>query len=237
MSAVLPKKASKLEEALLWYHFVPASGPEGRDWYDEYQQSGWEALCQRIDVSVALMRRRQIDAGKALLDQCRAPLEASEARTASRTVAGVAEEAYFGALAYFHYHRGQFAAAQDALDRASDRIAEVVGKAPYLVTFTTKCHDFCLHRARIARGEAHWQDMWSRVQEGREMLAGDRPLCRGDHGATYIADAEAFFEAITPADDIERRALDLLRDRSSMIAAYEKRAVGATMPPGVVIDY
>ena len=237
MSATSPRKATRLEEALLWYHFVPASGPEGRDWYDEYRRSGWEALCQRIDVSVALMRRRKIDAGKALLDECRAPFEAPEARSASRTVAGIAEEGYFGALAYFQYHRGQYDAARDALNNAANRIAEVVAKAPYLVTFTTKCYDFCLHRARIARGEAHWPEMWTRVQEGREMLAGERPLCRSDHGATYIADAEGFFQAITPADDLERRALDILRDRNSMIATYEKRALGATMPPGVVVDY
>lgn len=237
MSASLSRKATRLEEALLWYHFVPASGPEGRDWYDEYQRSGGEALCQRIDVSVALMRRRKIDAGKSLLDECRAPLQALEARPSSRAVAGVAQEGYFGALAYFHYHHGQYDAARDALDSASDRIAEVVARAPYLVTFTTKCYDFCLHRARIARGEAHWQEMRTRIQEGREMLAGERPLCRGDHGDTYIGDAEAFFQAVTPADDIERRALDLLRDRMSMIATYEKRALGATIPPGIVVDY
>jgi len=79
--------------------------------------------------------------------------------------------------------------------------------------------------------------MRTRIQEGREMLVGERPLCRGDHGVTYIGDAEAFFQAVTPADDIERRALDLLRDRTSMIATYEKRALGATMPPGIVVDY
>lgn len=222
---------------MLWCHFVPASSPEGRDWYDEYRRSGGEELCQRIDVSVALMRRRKVDAGKALLDECRAPLEAPEARSSSRAVAGVAEEAYFGALAYFHYHHEEYDAARHALDCAADRIAEVVARAPYLVTFTTKCYDFCLHRARIARGEARWQEMRTRVQEGREMLAGERPLCRGDHGATYIGDAEAFFQAVTPADDIERRALDMLRDRTSMIATYEKRALGATIPPGIVVDY
>src|SRR5579872_1610040 len=99
MSVSFPRKATRLEEALLWYHFVPASGLEGRNWYDEYRRSGGEALCQRIDVSVALMRRRKVDAGKALLDECR---EALEARSSSRAVAGVAEEGYFGALAYFH---------------------------------------------------------------------------------------------------------------------------------------
>lgn len=237
MSATFSRKATRLEEALLWYHFVPASGPEGRDWYDEYRRSGGETLGQRIDVSVALMRRRKVDAGKALLDECRPQLEAPEARSSSRAVAGVTEEGYFGALAYFHYHHGEYDAARHALDCAADRIAEVVASAPYLVTFTTKCHDFCLHRARIARGEARWQEMRTRIQEGREMLAGERPLCRGDHGATYIADAEAFFQAITPADDIERRALDLLCDRTSMIATYEKRALGATIPPGIVVDY
>lgn len=237
MSVSFPRRASRLEEALLWYHFVPASGPEGRDWYDEYRRSGGEALCQRIDVSVALMRRRKVDAGKVLLDECRAPIEALEAQSAPRAVAGVVEEGYFGALAYFHYHHGEYDAARHALDCAANRIAEVVTRAPYLVTFTTKCYDFCLHRARIARGEAHWQEMWTRVQEGREMLAGERPLCRSDHGATYIADAEAFFQAITPADDIEHRALDMLRDRTAMIATYEKRALGATIPPGIVVDY
>lgn len=237
MSASSPRKATKLGEALVWLHFVPASGPEGRNWYEEYRRSGGQAIGRKIDVSVDLMRSRQISAGKALLDECRAALEAPEARSSSRAVAGVAEEAYFGALAYFHYHRGEYDAARHALDCAADRIAEVVARGPYLVTFAVKCYDFCLHRARIARGEARWQDMWTRIQEGREMLAGERPLCRSDHGATYIADAEAFFQAATPTDDIERQALDVLRDRSTMIATYEKRALGATMPPGIVVDY
>jgi hypothetical protein len=237
MSASFPRKASRLEEALLWYHFVPASGPDGRDWYDEYRRSGWEALGQRIDMSVDLMRKRKVDAGKALLDECRDALKALDARSAPRAVAGVGKEGYFGALAYFHYHHRQYNAARDALDRAAHHIAEVVADAPYLVTFATKCYDFCLHRTRIARGEARWQAMWACVQEGREMLAGERPLCRSDHGATYIGDAEAFFQAVTPADDIERRALALLCDRDSVIATYEKRALGASLPPGIVVDY
>src|SRR5262249_47741587 len=101
MSATFSRKATRLEEALLWYHFVPASGPKGRDWYADYQRSGGKTLCQRIDVSVALMRKRKINANKALLDECRAPIEALEARSAPRAVAGVVEEGYFGALAYF----------------------------------------------------------------------------------------------------------------------------------------
>jgi hypothetical protein len=230
------KAATRLEEALLWCHFVPASGPEGRDWYEGDVRSGGEALCQRLDVGVALMRRRQVDAGKTLLDECRARIDASSARM-PRAVAGVVEEGYCGALAYFHYHRAHHDAARDALDRATDAIAEVVASAPFLVAFATKCYDFCLHRTRIARAEARWQDMWACVQEGREMLGGRRPLCRGDHGATYIDDAEAFFRAATPADDLERRALDLLRDRRATVATYEKRALAASMLPGVVIDY
>jgi hypothetical protein len=79
--------------------------------------------------------------------------------------------------------------------------------------------------------------MWRCIQDGREMLAGDRPLCRGRHGVTYIADAEAFYHTVTPADDLERRALDMLRDRNAMIASYEKRALGASQPPGIVVDY
>ena len=236
MIAAARKTATRLEEALLWCHFVPASGPDGRDWYEEYLQSGCEAVGQRIDTSVALMRRRQIDAGKTLLDECRARIDASAAGV-SRAVAGVVEEGYFGALAYFLYHRGQHDAARAALDRATGAIAEVVAAAPYLVTFATKCYDFCLHRTRIARAEARWQEMWTCVQEGREMLGGQRPLCRGAHGATYIDEAEAFFRAATPTDDIERRALDLLRDRQATVATYEKRAIGASMPAGIVVDY
>src|SRR6185295_10443238 len=228
MNAFVRTPAIRLEQALLWYHFVPASGPEGRDWYDEYLRHGGEALGQRIDVSVALMRRRQVDAGKALLDECRAHFEASAARMPP-AVTGVVEEAYFGALAYFHYHRGQWDAAIGALDRATGAIAEVVAAAPYLVAFATKCYDFCLHRTRIARSQARWQVMWTCIQEGREMLGGQRPLCRGGHGATYIDEAEAFFRAATPTDDLERRALDLLCDRQATVAAYEKRALGASM--------
>lgn len=231
------RRATSLGEALVWYHFVPASGPDGAAWYRVFQQSGCEALAQKIDVSVDLMRRRRVEHGKALLDECRSDLDGPALRAASREVAGVAEEAYFGALAYFHYHRGEHTAARDALDVATDRITEVVGAAPFLVTFTVKCYDFCLHRARIARAERSWPEMWGRIQEGREMLAGERPLCSTARGAVYIGDAEAFFHAATPTDELERRALELLRDHAAVVETFEKRALGATMPPGVVIDY
>jgi hypothetical protein len=231
------KKATTLNEALGWYHFVPACGPDGAAWYRAFRQSGCEALAQRIDVSVDLMRRRQIERGKTLLDECRGILEAPAVQSSPREVAGVAEEAYFGALAYFHYHLEQYAAARDALDTAADRIAEVVAAAPFLVTFTVKCYDFCLHRARIARTERRWPEMWRCIAEGREMLTGECPLCSTVRGPVYIGDTEAFYRAATPTDDIEHRALELLRDRSAVLETFEKRALGASMPPGVVIDY
>lgn len=231
MSGAFARKATTLAEALVWYHFVPASGPEGRAWYDEYRRSGGEALAQQIDVSVDLMRRRKLEDGKLLLEGCLDRLDAPALR--SRAVAGVLEESYFGALAYLHYHRGHHAAARAALDRAAHVIADVVTATPCLITFATKCYDFCLHRARIARSEARWRDMWRAVDDGRAMLRGERPLCR----AHYIGDAEAFLRAATPADDLERRALELLSDRTALLATYERRALGATIPFGVVVDY
>jgi len=235
-TAYVRKPATRLEQALLWCHFVPTSGPAGRDWYEQYLGYGAEAIGQRIDVSVALMRGRQVDAGKTLLDECHAAIAASAARM-PRAVAGVVEEGYLGALAYFHYHRGQYAAARRALAGATAAIIEVVAAAPCLVTFATKCYDFCLHRTRIARSEGRWQELRMCIAEGREMVGGQRPLCRGDHGATYIDDAERFFRSVTPGDDIERRALELLCDRQATVAAYEKRALGASMPAGIVVDY
>jgi hypothetical protein len=237
MTTTFHKKATRFEEALVWYHFVPASGPDGLAWYEMFRSSGGEALGQDIDVSVALMRSRKVDAGKQLLDQCRDVLEAPAMQSQPRAIAGVIEEGYWGAQAYYHYHRGQYDDARRALDHATDRITEVVAAAPCLVAFATKCYDFCLHRTRIARSEVRWREMWRCIQDGREMLAGARPLCRGRHGVTFIADAEAFYETVTPADDLERRALDMLRDRSAMIASYEKRALGASQPPGIVVDY
>jgi hypothetical protein len=237
MTNSFAKKASTLGEALVWYHFIPASGPDGVAWYREYRDSGCEALAQNLDVSVALMRRRKMEEGKALLDRCGSTLQGPDVKSASRAAAGVAEEAYFGALAYYHYHHAEHVEARDALDSAESRIAEVVAEAPFLVTFTVKCYDFCLHRARIARSERRWPDMWQHIDQGREMLAGQRPLCSTRRGAVYIRDTEEFFRTATPTDDIERNALDLLRDRSAMIATFEKRSLGATMSPGIVIDY
>jgi hypothetical protein len=231
------KKATTLGEALVWYHFIPASGPDGNEWYRAYRDSGCEALAQKVDISVSLMRRRQIEAGMAMLDECRVALDAPGVRSYSRQVVGVAEEAYFGALAYYHYHCGEYAAARDALSVAAERIVEVVTEAPFLATFTVKCYDFALHRARIARGERRWSEMWRNIDEGREMVTGLRPLCYTRHGALFIGEAEAFLRTARVTDDIEREALYRLRDRSLITANFEKRALGATMLPGIVIDY
>lgn len=237
MDVPLRKKATTLGEALLWYHFIPASSPAGNAWYRAYRESGCEALAQKIDVSVSLMRQRKLAAGWSLLDECRVALDAPEVQRYPRHVLGVAEEAYFGALAYHRYHHGEYAAARDALNAAAERIVEVVTEAPFLTTFTVKCYDFCLHRARVARGERRWAEMWRCIEAGREMVTGRRPLCDTRRGAIFIGETEAFYRAARSTDDLEREALDRLLDRGSILAIFEKRAVGATMPPGIVVDY
>jgi hypothetical protein len=201
------RKASKVSEALVWYHFVPASGPEGAAWYAEYRDSGCEALAQKLDVSVSLLRQRRLAEGQTLLDSCRSTLEQLGRQGLSRSVHGVVEEAYCTAQAYLHYHNEQYAAARQALDEGQRVLQEVVTEAPFLIPFAIRCYDFCLHYARVARGQRDWPLMWESIQRGREMVKSQRPLCEMENGSISMDDVEAFFRAVKPADEFEREAL------------------------------
>ena len=230
------RKISSLGEALAWYHFVPHSGAEGSDWYVTYRDSGCEALARQLDISVDLMRQRQVQKGKAMLDQCLHDMEALARRDLGRAVLAATEEACWGARAYYHYHVDEYEAAKEALDSAARMVSDVIDHAPFLVPFATRCYDFCLNHARIARGRRRWQDMWDYVEQGRAMLQGQVPLCQGEQREVYIKDAYAFYRSVTPLDDLERQALQIRLDQEDTIRKFERRAVGATLIPHVVID-
>ncbi|WP_152629523.1 hypothetical protein [Haliangium ochraceum] len=222
---------------MTWYYFVKRTSPAGQEWYTQYTSSGCEALAQDLDICVDLLRRNQLEAGAAKLAESLETLRSFERAGLPVPVLGVVQEAYFGANAYLHYRRGSYAAAHESLDAAAHYIAQVVEQAPFLVTFTVKCYDFCLHRARIERCEHRWSQMHSYLQHGREMLLGTRPLCTLSNKSVFIGEVERFYQAANAINPLESEALSKLRDRDAARLMFEQRALGAAMKPGVVVDY
>ncbi|CAM3113618.1 hypothetical protein G4177_15100 [Corallococcus sp. ZKHCc1 1396] len=238
MSSRVQRKALRLTEALVWYHFVPRASSEGAAWYEEYQRSGCEHLAQNLDIAVGLLRRRKLAEAKAMLDDCGRQLDSLGQTGIDRCVEGAARESWWTSLAYFHYHVEDHAAAQRALYTGQQVLADVVEQAPFLVAFSTRCSDFCLHFARIARSEQRWSEMWDAIQRGREMVRGEQSLCQlKTRPDVFMADAQAFFDSVAPENDVEREALRILTDRDGMLRVFEKRALGATMVPYVVTPY
>lgn len=231
------KKASKVSEAMVWYHFVPRSSPEGAAWYEQYKASGCEDIAILFDTGVAMMRKRQVAEGKALLDKGYRQLEETGRRHLPRSVYGVAEEGYWSGIAYYHYHVEQFEQARQALDSAQRIVNAAISEAPFLSTFATRCHDLCLHDARVSRGLRQWRDMWSFIQQAREMVRGERPLCQPSWGSIYMEDALSFFRAVEPENDVEREALGYLLDEEKSLTAFEQRALGATLIPTAIIPW
>ncbi|GMU07993.1 hypothetical protein [Corallococcus caeni] len=231
------RQASKLTEALVWYHFVPAGGADGAAWYEEYLGCGGEQMGQRLDVAVAMLRQRRLSEGRALLDECRQRMDALGAQRVSASVRGAVEESYWASQAYAHYHLNEFEAARKALAEGQRLLASVLEDAPFLVMFATRCYDFCLHLARIARNERRWDAMWSHIQEGREMVRGERALCQLSQRGVYIQDAEAFLSTVSAQDVIEVEALQVLLDRERTLHLFERRALGATLIPNVILQY
>lgn len=232
-----PRQASTVSEAMVWYHFVPRSGPEGAAWYEQYQASGCEAVAMQLDTGVAMMRKRQVNEGKALLDESYLRLKQLERQSLPRSIYGVAEEGYWGGLAYYHYHVEDFEQARHALDAAQQVLRETISEAPFLKTFATRCHDLRLHYARVARGLRQWQDMWLFIQQARQMVRSERPLCEAGWGAVYMDDALAFFRSAQPGNAVEQEALGYLLDQEKFLSTFEQRALGATLIPTAIAPW
>lgn len=229
------RKATKLGEAMVWHHFISATGEQGEAWFRLYLDAGGDDFGGRLDVGVLKIRRGQEAEGERILNECASTLDALE--SADPSIPLVLRLSYLSACAYRHYHHGELDSAQAVLDECDSVVAETLAVAPFLVPIAGRCCDFRLHRVRLARDQRRWQDMWRHLDRGRRMVSGEIPLCRAAGQDFFMPEVCAFYRALEPADEIEREALDLLSQLQQRLQTFANRALAATLIPNMVVNY
>src|SRR4029077_16717791 len=93
------------EHESLWTHYVAASGLDGSRWAEDYRAVGRQ-LGPQIDRALDLLRRKQLDSGRGLLEEIdgRRHILIRE----SPSVGHVLSRFYYGALSYWNYAKGAF---------------------------------------------------------------------------------------------------------------------------------
>lgn len=217
-----------------WFHFVRRSGEEGRLWVEEYRhRRPLEELSTR---SLILLRGRRFDEGYELLARLGEALRSTEEIEPS--VRSVLERWYYGVLGYYFYCLDSFDHAERAMVRAHDAVTAAIGERRFLLPLANHCHEFRLHRARIARNRRRWEEMRTHVEEVRGMMEGRIPLCVLCDGAEVrISTLREFYAAIPHPTEAEQGALAGVLDDSARLRNFDRFVHAMYLVPGLVIPY
>lgn len=217
-----------------WLHFVRRSGGEGRRWAEAYRRS--LPLEELSDRSLLLLRGRRYDEGYALLEQLGEALPAPG--EVEPSIRSVLERWYYGVLGYYFYCLEHFDQAEAAMVRAHEAVTAAIGERRFLLPLANHCHEFRLHRARIARNRRRWDEMRVHVDEVRGMMEGRLPFCvLGDGTPVRMAAILDFYAAIPDATEAERASLESLLDDAARLRSFGRFVRAMLQVPGFVIPY
>jgi hypothetical protein len=227
--------ARNLNEALVWYHFVPASSPAGSQWYRSFRDSGAELLAMRIDMAVDALRKGNKIGGRSILDECQENIDMTRAEIdiASHEVLA---EAVCGAEAYWQYRNGDLDGARLTLQAAQNAVVRALEAAPFLVNFTQKCKQLSLNEARVARSQCRFGEMWALIEHARNMVRGRSPLCIVRAGPVFVDAVYRWLEGLNAESSIEVEALEILRNPERTVALFDHLALDASLIPNVALD-
>lgn len=220
---------------MLWWTYLPEVGREARQWCSDYELYG-KSIALRAGLVARRLQSRRLEGARAELRDCQkesaglAPYASASTRSVVRTILLAAE-------AYYYYHLGMAHEARLALFEARGSISEAIESSPFLAPLAGYCYDYCLHFARIARGECKWDEMWRSIEEGRLMVQSKVPLCVTSKSEIYLKDVCSFYRTATPLNELEAVALRKLSDEGEIGAQYESICLWATVIPFVVLDW
>lgn len=187
-----------------------------------------------MDQALALLRQSRLDAGRALVDDlgaCRAHLLPREA-----SISHVMDRWYHGVRAYHLYCIEDYDAAAGEMMAAHDAVARAISHAPSLVPLANHCHEFRLHRARIARNRRRWAEMREHIDAVRAMMEDRGPLCHlADGTGVYYATLVQFYDALPRVSEDERRHLADLCDAGQRLRLFQRFVQSLYTLPGFVI--
>ncbi len=216
----------------VWMQHIAASGPPGEDWCEVY---GRHDEVERISTeALVLLRQHRLEEGRARLT------DASKERQQlppglQGSIVAVLDRWYFGTEGYALFLEGELDRAAEAMEKARQAVIAALSEAPFLMPLANHCQEFTMHRARIERNRRRWAEMWTHIDEARNMLIERQPLCRLQDGSTIdLQTLQHFYEALDLAKE-ERSAvgvLDSLEQRDRLFGAFLRRLL---TPPDFTI--
>lgn len=238
-----------------WLYFVARSGEVGQQWAEEYSSAASRALLDAAFQALALLRRRQLEAGEARLRVAKTLLRQLE-RAAPPTFLAL-QRWYYGALAYNHYCREDFEAAERVLDQAHAAVRDAIDAQRFLIPFARDCFDFTFQRCRISRSRRRWQELHHRLEITCDVVEGRRPYCVLRDGTLLdLAAVRRFYDSLPALTAEERESLrpvydeDLRRQRflrevhvlyafSGLVVPYipSPKLLNAITPAGASLSY
>jgi hypothetical protein len=222
------------EARLDWLHFIRKTGDDGRRWAEAYAQH--RNVAHLCDEALTLLRRRRTAEGRALLEaagRARAALA-----DAAPSIRSVMDRWYYGVLGYYLYTVDAYDQADQVMRQAADAVADAVGREPFLLPLAYHCHEFYLHRARIARNRMRWVEMREYVDEVRGMMESRVPLCSlADGTAVTVGDVQGFYRAFEPLTDEERAGCRTLVEDGALMAGFDRFVRTMYRVPWAVIPY
>lgn len=230
----MPQQTSAQQPLDPWLAFVRGSGAEGRRWARGYRR--WEPVAAMNPECLALLHARRWEEGAERLSCFRAAVDA--AWGADPATRAVLERWYQAVYGYFLYCRESYEEADLAMVAAGEAVAAAVGDVPSLLPLVHHCHEFRLHRARIARNQGRWAAMREHVEEVRSMFEGRAPYCLLPDGrAVGIAEVKAFHRCISGLDLPEREAAEEILDDQRRMASFDRFVHQLYRFSGMVIPY
>lgn len=221
-------------ESLDWLHFIDRSGEPGRRWADEYR--GYRHLSELCQEALLLLRARRKDEGRQVLEG--AGREREALRGVDPSIRAVLDRWYYGVLGYYLYTLDAFDDADHVMRQAHATVADAVGMRRFLIPLAYHCHEFYLHRARIARNRMHWGEMRVYVDEVRGMMEGCVPLCTlADGTPVPIGAVQEFYRSLAPLSEVEHAACRRLLDDAELMRGFDRFIHVMYQLPGTVIPY
>ena len=215
-----------------WLHFVSRSSECAADWIKSFRAR----VGDHKDLgfrAVAQFQQHQFKKGLVLLNDYKAIIRDEPNRD---VFDHVMSRWYYAALAYYYHCTDSYDDALNCLDLAQHALEVSIEERPFLKILAASCEEFCLHKARVARNRRRWREMEKHIGFAREMVAGDRALCRLPSGREItFHDLEKFYLSIPNLSDEERNSLPFVNDAVYRLAKLEEFVGNLYVIPGFVI--
>lgn len=187
-----------------WLELIAASGEEGAHWAAQYSQPEVDGLYTTTTGSLRLMVLGKLEEALAVLNGVKAKIDALP-ESYPPSISQVLECWYRGALAYYHYVREDFSAAEATLLAGHAAITRGIEMQPVILPMVYRCCDTWLHRSRIARSRRDWTAMKGHLETFCAIHRGDEPFCTlSDGKGLYFSDLDRYFENVEATEELAR---------------------------------